>query len=99
MAYDPEKDILLWERAIEGDKKTERVCSIRQYDISPPKLGLAKRYFTKDGEGKFKKLGRLSKAEAEKLADFLPNVIEKLLEIDSMKYEELQQFLKKSSSE
>jgi len=78
MAYDPEKDVLLWEEAIEGDKKTEIVFSIRQYDISPPKLGLAKRYFTKEGEGKFKKLGRLSKAEAKKLLKKLPKAIKEL---------------------
>lgn len=83
MAYDPEKDKLLWEQSVEGDKKTEIVISIRQYDTQAPKLGFAKRYFTRDGEGKFKKLGRLTVAEAVRLAEFLPDAITQLLEINS----------------
>lgn len=83
MAYDPSKDKLIWEQSIEGDKKTEIVISIRQYDTQAPKLGFAKRYFTKEGEGKFKKLGRLTTAEAVRLAEFIPTAIEQLLEIGS----------------
>lgn len=78
MAYDAAKDKLIWEQSVEGDKKTEVVISIRQYDTQSPKLGLAKRYFTKDGEGKFKKLGRISKVEAERLLGILPIAIKEL---------------------
>jgi len=78
MAFDNSKDHVLWEEAIEGDKNTEIVVAVRQYEGSDPKVQFSRRYFTKGGEGRFKKLGRLSKDEIEKLAEFLPTVLEQL---------------------
>lgn len=76
--YDPELDKLVWTHFIEGDK-TEIAFSIYQYGNNPPKLGIARRYFTKgDDEPKFKKLGRVSKEEALRLLEVLPLAIEKL---------------------
>ena len=69
---------MLWEQSVEGEKKTEIVVSIHQYNTSAPKINFAKRYFTKEGEGKFKKLGRLTKEEAERLLELLPVAIKEL---------------------
>ena len=76
--YDPEKDELVWSKFLKADKNTEIAITVHQYDGRDPKLGLAKRYFTRNGDAKFKKLGRLSKGEAEKLLNALPTAIEKL---------------------
>ena len=75
MAYDASKDKVLWEESVEGDKSTEIVVAVRQYEGSDPKVQISRRYFTQAGEGKFKKLGRLSKEEVEKLVEFLPNAL------------------------
>lgn len=77
--YDPEKDKLIWIHFIEGEGKTEIAFSIYQYGEHPPKVGMARRYFVKnDPDPRFKKLGRVSKAEAERIFETLPLVIEKL---------------------
>ena len=77
MAYDPDKDILLWWKPVKGEGKTDIILSVYQYGSNDPKLGIARR-FTKNGEPKFKKLGRLSKTEAENLLEVLPEAIQKL---------------------
>lgn len=76
--YDPEKDKLIWSVSLDGDKKSKIFLSIHQYGDAQPKLGLAKKFFTREGEEKFKKLGRLTKEEVEKILGVLPTVIEKL---------------------
>jgi len=78
MAFDNSKDHVLWEESVEGDKNTEIVVAIRQYEGSAPKVQFSRRYFTKGGEGRFKKLGRLSKEELERLIEFLPSALEQL---------------------
>jgi hypothetical protein len=78
MAFDQSKDHVLWEESVEGDKKTEIVVAVRQYEGSEPKVQFSRRYFTQGGEGKFKKLGRLSKDELKNLIEFLPAALEQL---------------------
>jgi hypothetical protein len=76
MAFDQSKDHVLWEDSVGGDKNTEVVVAVRQYEGSDPKVQISRRYFTQGGEGKFKKLGRLSKDELKNLIEFLPTVLE-----------------------
>ncbi len=76
MAYDTNKDKVLafWEMETNNDFFT---ISIFSYNGGQPKLQLG-RYFSKNGEIKFSKLGRMSIDETKFLNEKLPEILQKM---------------------
>ena len=75
MAYNKGLDKMLYMANIEGENETTLKVSVYTYNGGDPKLQIGPRVYTKrNGEEGFRKAGRLSEGEVEKLVDVLPVV-------------------------
>ena len=75
MAYDKSADKVLYMANIEGENDTTLKVSVYSYNGGEPKLQIGPRVYQKrNGEDGFRKAGRLTGGEVEKLADLMPVV-------------------------
>jgi hypothetical protein len=75
MAYNKGLDKVLYMANIDGENDTTLKVSVFSYNGGEPKLQIGPRvYIKRDGEEGFRKAGRLSEGEVEKLVDVLPAV-------------------------
>ena len=75
MAYDKSADKVLYMANIEGENDTTLKVSVYSYNGGEPKLQIGPRVYQKrNGEDGFRKAGRLTGGEVEKLADIMPVV-------------------------
>jgi hypothetical protein len=75
MAYDKSADKVLYMANIEGENDTVLKVSVYSYNGGEPKLQIGPRVYQKrNGEDGFRKAGRLTGGEVEKLADIMPVV-------------------------
>lgn len=76
MAFKKELDKELFHANIECDDGTTLKVSVNSYNGGEAKLQIGPKVYTKkDGSEGFRKAGRLSSGEVEKLADVLPEVM------------------------
>ena len=74
MAFDNLKDKILWDGEIDGEKGTTLTVVVASYNDGPMKIGINRTHG--EGEDKeFRKLGRMSVDEAEKLLPFLQEAV------------------------
>jgi len=75
MAYNKGLDKVLYEANINSENDTVLKVSVYSYNGGEPKLQIGPRTYTKkNGEEGFRKAGRLTEGEVEKLVDILPDV-------------------------
>ena len=75
MAYDKSADKVLYMANIDGENDTTLKVSVYSYNGGEPKLQIGPRVYQKrNGEDGFRKAGRLTGGEVEKLADIMPVV-------------------------
>jgi hypothetical protein len=75
MAYDKSADKVLYMANIDGENDTTLKVSVYSYNGGEPKLQIGPRVYQKrNGEDGFRKAGRLTGGEVEKLADLMPVV-------------------------
>jgi len=75
MAYDKSADKILYMANIDSDDGTVLKVSVYSYNGGEPKLQIGPRVYQKrNGEDGFRKAGRLTGGDVEKLVDILPIV-------------------------
>jgi len=75
MAFDESKDNKIWEGECDGDRDTKLTVIVASYNEGPPKVGINRTHEDEEEGTQFRKLGRLSAGEFERLMPFLQEAL------------------------
>jgi len=75
MAYDKSLDATLVEKEVFADEKTAVSLSAHSYNGGEAKVQVSRTYIKRDGTRSFRKLGRLTLAEASAVAQAMPEFL------------------------
>jgi hypothetical protein len=82
MAFNRDLDVVVASKEAFADEKTAVSVSVHTYNGGDPKVQLSREYIKRDGTRSFRKLGRLTMAEATAVANVLPELMAEVAEAE-----------------